>query len=138
MSLDTDLLQMMRGDITAVVGIKRLRDTTDVPLGHGFTPQCLAQDQGRLDGGWGLKADPKPGNGPAVIIYYDCEPGTSRLPTVMPQPNIQQGVIGLPEVVGLFGCASIEEIIGGSVGFAAVVGQRDQGGVKVLDDPVAL
>jgi hypothetical protein len=42
----------------------------------------------------------------------------------MAHPNIQQGVIGLPDVVGLFGFASVQEIVGGPVGFAAIVSYR--------------
>jgi hypothetical protein len=89
-----------------------------------------------LDGRGGLKAEPKTGNGAAVIIHNDREPGTNRWATGMAQPNIQERMIGLPDVVGLFGFASVQEVVGGPLGFAAVMGQRDQGGVQVLDDPI--
>ena len=67
----------------------------------------------------GLQAEPETGNGPAVIIHDDGEPGTHRWATVMAHPEIQQGMIGLPEVIGLFGFVSVEEIVGGTVGLAA-------------------
>src|SRR5215471_10523310 len=45
-------------------------------------------------------------------------------------------MIGLPDIVGSFGFASVEKIIRSPVGVSAIVGQGDQGGVKVLHDPI--
>jgi len=45
-------------------------------------------------------------------------------------------MIGLPEVIGLGGFVSVEEIVRGTVGLAPGVGQRDQGWVQVLHDPI--
>jgi hypothetical protein len=45
-------------------------------------------------------------------------------------------MIDLPDVNGLFGLAPVEKIVGGALGVDAVVGQCDQGGVKVLHDAI--
>ena len=45
-------------------------------------------------------------------------------------------MIGLPEVVGPVGFVSVEEIVRGTVGFAPGVGQRDQGRIQLLHDPI--
>lgn len=45
-------------------------------------------------------------------------------------------MIGLPDIVGSFGFASVKKIIRSPVGFTAIVGQGDQGGGKVLNDPI--
>ena len=54
----------------------------------------------------------------------------------MAHPNIQQGMIGLPDVIGLFGLVSVEQIVSGPVGVTALMGQRQQSGVKLLYDPI--
>jgi hypothetical protein len=51
-------------------------------------------------------------------------------------PDIQQGMIGLPEVVGLWSFVSVEQIVRGTVRFAALVSQGDEGGVELLDDTI--
>ena len=42
----------------------------------------------------------------------------------------------MPEVVWLFGLVPIEEIIGVPIGLTAIVSQRDQGRIQLLDDPI--
>src|SRR5256885_716376 len=62
--------------ITAMVGIERRRNPCDLPVWHSLTPNGLAQCQGRLDGRGSLQAEPETGNGPAVIVHDDGQPGT--------------------------------------------------------------
>ena len=62
--------------------------------------------------------------------------GRTDAAVVLAYPDIQQGMIGLPEIVGLFGLVPVEEIIGGPVGFTAFVSQHNQGGVKLLNDAI--
>ena len=54
----------------------------------------------------------------------------------MAYPDIQQGMIGLPDIVGLWSVVSVEQIVRGTVRFAALVGQGDEGGVELLDDTI--
>src|SRR5512145_1471448 len=102
---------MLGGKITAVIGVKRLWNTRDLPLRQGLTPHSLAQDERRVDGGWRLYTEPKAGNGPAVIIHNDGQPGPHQLSVVMAHPQIQQGMIGLPDIVGSFSFAPVEQIV---------------------------
>src|SRR5207245_1366045 len=78
-----------------IFGVKRLRDAAEVPLGLGFAPDRLPQDQRGLARRGGLKTQPYPGNRPTVIIHDHGEPGPSRRPGVVEEPAIEQGVIGL-------------------------------------------
>ena len=80
-----------------------------------------------------MKTDPKPGNGPAVIIHNDGEPGPHRVPLVMPHPQIQQGVIGLPDGVGLLCLAAIEQIKDRAIGFTPGMGQGHQPTIELLN-----
>ena len=68
-----------------------------------------------------MKTHRKPGNGSAVIIHNDGEPGTCRGLTVLLYPEIQQGVVGLPDVVRPLSLAAIEQIKSRAIGFAACV-----------------
>ena len=56
----------------------------------------------------------------------------------MAYPRIQQGMIGLPDSIGSFGFAPVEQIVRGPVGFTAAVGERHQGGVQVLHNAIHL
>jgi hypothetical protein len=123
---------MVGGEITAMIGVKRRRDPSDPPLRHGFPPQRVAQDQGRVETRGGLQAQSEAGNGPTVIIHNDGEPWPSRWAPVLPHPEIQQGVIGLPEVIRLLGFTAVQEIVGRPGGVAAVMGEGDQGGARCL------
>src|SRR5215470_15248246 len=55
---------------------------------------------------------------------------------IVAYPDIQQGMIGLPEVVGLLRVVSVEQIVRGTVRFAALVGQDNEGGVELLDEVI--
>ena len=88
MQIGTHLLQMVGGEIAAVVSVNRRRDTADMPLRQRLAPDRLAQHQGRLDGGWRVNTHPKPGNGPAVIIRKDGEPGPRRGTATLLYPQI--------------------------------------------------
>jgi hypothetical protein len=126
---------MVGGEITAVSRVKCCRDSSDPPLRQGLTPYRLAQHQGRVEARGGLQAQPKAGNGATVVIHDDGEPGPHRWATLLAYPEVQQGMIGLPEVIGLGGFVSGEEIVGGTGGLAPGVGQRDQSRVQMLHDP---
>ena len=47
-------------------------------------------------------------------------------------------MIGLLDVVGLLRFVSVEQIVRGTVRFAARVGQGDEGGIELLDDAIDL
>jgi hypothetical protein len=78
------------------------------------------------------KAHAKPGNGAAVIIHNDGQPGPRRRAILPANPEIYQRMIGLPDIVGVCGLASIEEIERGAVGFRPGVCQGYQRGIELL------
>jgi hypothetical protein len=45
-------------------------------------------------------------------------------------------MIGLPDVVGLLRVVSVEQIVRGTVRFAALVGQGNESGVELLDEAI--
>ena len=85
-----------------------------------------------------MKTKAKASNSAAVIIHNDGEPGPSRWPAFMAHPDIQQGMIGLPDVIGFVSLTPVEKIVGDPVGFAAVMSQCDQGGFELLNNPIHL
>src|SRR5947208_6997062 len=85
----TDLLQMRRGKIAPVIAVESRRNTDDLPMGYGLTPNGLAQGQSRLDGRRRLQGDSEPSNGPAVIIHDDGEPRAHGRSIAVAYPDIQ-------------------------------------------------
>src|SRR2546430_16816165 len=108
---------MVGGEITAVVGIKCQRNTTDMPLREQLAPDGLTEHQSCLYRRGRMKTDPKPRNGAAVVIHNDGEPGPRRRPTVLLHPEIHEGVVGLPDVIRPLCFAAIKQIKGGAIGF---------------------
>src|SRR5947207_10362945 len=102
---------MRRGKIAPVIAGESRRNTYDLPIGYGLTPNGLAQGQSRLDGRRSLHVDAETSNGPAVIIHDDGEPGAYGRSIAGAHPDIQQGMIGLPDIVGLLRVVSVEQIV---------------------------
>lgn len=63
------------------------------------------------------------GHIPGIIPNDDGEPGTRRGPTVLLHPEIQQGVVGLLDVIRPLCSAAVEQIKGGAIGFTPGVRQ---------------
>src|SRR5215510_9887439 len=103
---------MVGGEITPVVGIKRRRNAADMPPWDGLAPDRLAQHQRRLDRRGRMKTHPKPCHGSAIVIHNDGQPGTSRRPTVLLHPEIQERVVSLPDPIWSFRFTAIEQIKG--------------------------
>ena len=86
--IGTDLLQMVEGKIAAMISIKCPWNAAYLPLRHGFAPDALTEHQGGLGRGRRLKAHAKPGNGAAVIIHNDGQPGPRRRAVLPENPEI--------------------------------------------------
>ena len=71
-------------------------------------PYCRAC-QRRLCGGGTVKREQESGNGPAVVVDDDGQPGARDLP-LSRLPKIQLGVIGLPYLVGSHGFSAVDQI----------------------------
>src|SRR5262245_19314741 len=127
---------MLGGKIATVIRVKYRRNARECPLRQGFAPNRLAQRQSGLDRGWGLKAESETCNGPTIIIHNDRKPRACQWLTAITHPNIQQRMIGLPDVIRFVGFAPVQEIVGHAVRFTALMGQGDQRWVKLVNDAV--
>src|SRR5215467_8313283 len=78
----THLLQMVGGEITAMVRVKRRRNATDIPPRDGLAPDRLAQHRRRWDRGGRMKTHPKSRNGSAIVIHNDGRSISSSLELV--------------------------------------------------------
>ena len=62
-----------------------------------------------------------------MIIDGDAQPGPRDLTVIAPGPEIELGVIGLPELVRPRGFTTMDEIVGLAVAFLALPGERLRG-----------
>jgi hypothetical protein len=115
------LLQMLRGEIAAMIGVEHLGDAADMPAGLGLAPDRLAKRQGRLNGRRGGEKEQIAGDSAAVIIEDDGQPRLAGLVLVVFDQDLELGVIGLPGGVGRLGVPAMHEVEGVAVGLGALM-----------------
>ena len=67
------------------------------------------------------------GDGPAIIILNDRQPGSGRYLPLTHQENIEQTVIRLPDRIGSLGFSTMEQIKSLCICFLAFLSQGDEG-----------
>src|SRR5947199_1507265 len=79
--------------------------------GSAFLKTRLPQHQGRLDTAGGRPTQPIAYDTSTVIILYHCQPRPPFTAILIPDPNWQQAMICLPDLIWPFGFSSIQQII---------------------------
>jgi hypothetical protein len=97
------LLHVPGSEIGAVVGVEHARDAADVPARLGLAPDRLPQRQGGLQRRRRAEVDRIPGNGPGIVVLDHGQPRPRRVTRRGHHPQVELGVIGLPDLVGT-GC----------------------------------
>ena len=118
-----DLLEVAGGEVGAVVGVEDGGDAADVPVGIGLAPDRLAQGQRRLQRRGRREAQAVAGHGAAVVVEDDRQPGPGRAVALVADPDVELGVVGLPDRVGRVGLAAVDQVEALAVGLRAVVGE---------------
>src|SRR3954454_18457155 len=98
---------MMRGKVAAIVGIEHIGDAADAPSRILLAPDRLAQRERRLDGRGGLEVEGVSGDGTAVVVDDDRQPGLGGDAVLTDKQNIQERMIRLPDGVGMIGFAAV-------------------------------
>jgi hypothetical protein len=131
-----DLFEVGRGEVAAVIGVEHFGDAEDRPVRVGPPPDRLPERQCRLHGGRAVERKQEAGDGAAVVIDDDGQPRTCRRAIVASGPEIELGVIGLPDLVGTLGFAAMNQIVGFAIGFLAIQSERLQRVGDGTDDVV--
>ena len=93
-----------------MVRVEHGRNAADMPGGDDFAPDGGTQDESGLQGGGCLKTHPQPRNGPTIIVHDHRQPGTRRLSVIVDQPEVHEGMIRLPDGIGVGRFAAIDQI----------------------------
>src|SRR5258707_12800399 len=123
MEVNADLFYMMRREIAAMIRVKLRRNTAQMPAWITLSPYRLMERQSGIHGAWVIKAHHIADNGPTVIIYDGGQPRTSRQSLLIEKDDFEEGVIGLPECIGLCGFTPVQHVKSLFVGFAAFMSQ---------------
>jgi hypothetical protein len=102
------LLNMPGLEITAVISVQDTWNSAYCPARFALAPDGLMERQGCLQRRRRIEREKIPGDGAAVIIHNDRQPGSSRGPFIIEHHNIQQRVIGLPDGVRGFGFTPVQ------------------------------
>lgn len=119
-----------------MVGVEHTRDPAHLPAGVGFTPDAVAQRQRGVDRRGRLQAERIAGHGAGVVVLDHTQPRPGRLGRGRDDPQVQFGVVGLPDLVRSRSLASVHQIEHLLVALGALVGQRRQTRVEPSDDGV--
>jgi hypothetical protein len=94
-----DLFEVGGGKIAPVVRVENLGDAEDDPVGIRFPPDCLAQRQGRSRRRRTVEANVKARNRTTVVVDDDGQPRAFCLAIGPLRPQIELGVISMPDLV---------------------------------------
>jgi len=101
---------MRRGEVRAVVDVERIRDAAHVPAGPGLAPDRLPERQRGGQRRRGAQVDRVTGDRPGVVVFDDGQPRPARPTRRGDHPQVQQGVIGLPDLVRLSRLAAVHQV----------------------------
>jgi hypothetical protein len=115
-----------------VVDVERARDAAHVPAGPGLAPDRLAERQRGRQRRRGAEVDRVPGDRAGVVVFDDGQPRPARPAGRGEHPQVQQGVVGLPDLVRLGGLAAVHQVEQLLVPLGALVRERGHRRVDAL------
>ena len=115
-----------------MVDVERVGDAAHVPAGPGLAPDRLAERQRGGQRRRGAEVDRVPGDRAGVVVFDDGQPRPARLAGRGEHPQVQQGVVGLPDLVRLGGLAAVHQVEHLLVPLGALV---REGGHRRVDAP---
>jgi hypothetical protein len=119
-----DLFEVARGEVAAVVGIEDLGNAEDDPVGVGFPPDRLAQHQGGACRRRAIEGNEEACDRATVVVDDDGQPRPCRLAVGPFGPEIELGVIGLPDLVRPFGFTPMNQVVGLAIGLLEIKSER--------------
>lgn len=135
------LLQVLGGEVGAVVGVKDSGHTADVPVRMVLPPNALMEGKRCSHRRRRIEAEIIAGDRAAIIVDYDGQPGPRNRSILLQKLNIQLCVIRLPNEVRLYRFAPMDQVEAFAIRFAAFMGEsteaRRQFSDDVIDGPVA-
>lgn len=133
LQIERDLLDGLRGEVAAVIGIEGLRDATDMPAGIALAPDRVPQRQGSSECGRDGETEAIRGDRAAVVIEDDRQPWSHRCAALVAHPEVERRVVCLPEIVGSGRFPAMEQVEGEPIGLRPRVCQGDEACVDALD-----
>ena len=125
-----DLFEVARGEIAAVIRVEDLGNAEDDPVGVRFPPDRLAQRQGSAGRRRAVEGNAKARNRATVVVDDDGQPRPSCFAVGSLGPEIELGVVGLPDLVRAFGFTPMNQVVGFAIGLLAVEGE----GFEIVGD----
>ena len=102
--------QVGGGEVRAVVDVERAGDAAHVPAGPGLAPDRLPERQRGGQRRRGAQVDRVPGDGPGVVVLDEGQPRPARPARRGEHPQVQQGVVGLPDLVRLGRLSAVHQV----------------------------
>ena len=104
------LFEVLGREVAAVVGIEDPGDAADLPARSALAPDRLPQRQGRLDRRRGRERQRVARHGTAVVVEDDGQPRLLGLATPVFEPDVQLGMVGLPDGVGRGRFVAVDQV----------------------------
>ena len=93
-----------------MVDVERARDAAHVPAGPGLAPDRLPERQRGSQRRRGAEVDRVPGDRAGMIVLDQRQPRPARPAGRGEHPQVQQGVVGLPDLVRVGGLAAVHQV----------------------------
>ena len=129
-----DLVEMMAGEVRAVVDVKDVGHTADRPGGIGLAPNGVTQREAGVQHRRGADERQGAGHRARVVVEDDGQPWAHWLAGLIENENVQHGVVGLPDRVGRFGAVPMDQLIAVAKCCRPVQRQADHCRVELGED----
>ena len=127
--VQADPVQPGAGEVGPVVAVEHLGQPLDRPPRVGLGSHGLVQGQGGLLGIRGAGEDGVAGDRAGVVVEDHAQPRPHRAPPVVEDRHVEQGVVGLPLLIGPHRRPAVHQLVSVPVGGVSLQGQGAQPGV---------
>ena len=109
--IDRCALQVVAGEIGAVVDVEDVGDAAHGPARVGRSPDRLSQCEGSVHGRGRPGENGVSADGACVVVHNDGEPGPVRFPVKADDEDVEFGVVGLPSAIRVISAAPEDEFV---------------------------
>ena len=104
------LVEVMTGEVAAVIDVERVRDAANRPGMIGLAPGCMAQREAGVQHTRRVKEYGVAGDGAGVIVHDRGQPGAGGLAALIEDVEVEQRVVRLPDSIGCFGTEAVDHL----------------------------
>ena len=124
------MLEMLAGEIAAMIDIKHFGSTADGPVEAGLALYCLPQCEGGLDRRRRAEENGISSDRSGMVIEQDGKPRAHVCTICIEREDIELGVIDLPDGIRLFDLVPVDQLEPVTTGGAPLVGKGQKARIE--------